>query len=79
MLQRVMRMIVEPSSSNRDVRAAMKLLLAAEAQNQTDERNESATNVEGIGILEVAAKLGIASSVTAIPETPAGSDTQTDE
>lgn len=78
MLQRVMRMIVEPSSSNRDVRQAFKLMLQAEAQNQSDERDESAINVEGSSVLEVAAKLGLASTVTAIPEATTGSDTEAD-
>lgn len=41
MVRRIVKIIADPASKNRDVIAASRVLVAAEGQNQTDERLES--------------------------------------
>ena len=56
-ISRLVRIVADPESSPREVTAASKALIAAEAQNQTDDRN-SETNDNRSRFLAIAERLG---------------------
>lgn len=72
MIRRVVQIIADPSSTKREVATASRVLLAAEAQNQTDERAEDDTIEQGNRFLEIAAGLGITTSIERIAEGGSG-------
>lgn len=68
MIRRVVGIIADPNSTKREVATASRVLLAAEAQNQTDERAEDDTIDTGNRFLEIAAGLGLSTSIERIAE-----------
>ena len=66
MVRRLMQIVANPKSTNREITSASRALIAAEAQNQTDEheieRTESADESRN-RFLEVANRLGIGTNV----------------
>jgi len=78
MIKQLMRVIANPNSQ-RDLERAAKLLMAAEAQNQADEHDETRVDEQRNRFFEVAEQLGIGNSVGRISSRPAdGSDTKSD-
>lgn len=63
MIKRLIRVVADPSSSNRDIAAASRVLISAEQQNQQDDQYEMDSNQRGNRFLDVAAGLGIAKAI----------------
>lgn len=75
MIRRLMQIIADPTSSNREVTAASRAIISAESQNQTDAHkdDERATIDEGRNrFLEIANRLGIRTNLEPVAEEPAG-------
>ena len=77
MITRVMQIIADPSSTKREVATASRVLLAAEAQNQTDQRSDDAVDEQRNRFLEIAAGLGIAKAVEQLPKNRSNIDPDT--
>jgi hypothetical protein len=77
MIRRVMQIIADPDSTKREVATASRVLLAAEAQNQTDQRSDDAVDQRRNRFLDVAAGLGIATAVERLSENRSNSDPDT--
>jgi hypothetical protein len=74
MIKRLIRIVADPNSSNRDINAACRTLMAAEQQNQQDEQHEVGVEQGRNRFLDVAAGLGIAKAL----EQLSGDGTATD-
>ncbi len=74
MIKRLIRTVVDPSSSARDVTAASRVLIAAEQQNQQDDQHEVDTQQGRNRFLDVAAGLGIAKALEQLSDEGTGTD-----
>jgi hypothetical protein len=70
----LLRIIADPTSSKREVIAASRTLIAAEKQNQEDDRDDAEADREGNRFLEVARQLGLEVAIERIPESGADDD-----
>ena len=67
LVKKLVRVIADPQSSAREVTAASRALIAAEAQNQSDECNAE-TDAGRNRFLEIAERLGLGSSLANLAE-----------
>lgn len=74
-IQTMMLTLADKTASVREKSTAAKVLLAAEKQNQTDERHSDRMQQDGNRFLAVAERLGIVPTIERIPEEPGGGDT----
>jgi hypothetical protein len=74
-IRQLIKVIADPKSSPREKTSAAKALMAAEAQNQSDEHKVIDVQVRNINVDEIAAELGIETSIVLDAEaTRIGSD-----
>lgn len=62
LIRRLVRIIADPTSTPREVTSASRALIAAEGQNQTDDRDNMEADESRNRFLDIAARLGIAGS-----------------
>ena len=77
MIRRVVQIIADPESTKREVATASRVLLTAESQNQTDQRDDDAVDQRRNRFLDIAAGLGIATAVERISENRSSDDSGT--
>jgi hypothetical protein len=72
LVRRLTAIIADPNSTTREVTAASRALIAAEAQNQSDEQRDEQIDESRNRFLDIAERLGITTTIEQLPE--AGSD-----
>lgn len=75
LVRRLVAIIANPDSTAREVTSASRALIAAEAQNQSDEHSDEQIDEQRNRFLAVAERLGIATTVEQLPEAGSGDDT----
>lgn len=73
-VRRLMRIIANPSSSNREATAAIKALITAESQNQSDDNRDEQIDERRNRFLDIAKELGITTHIEQIPEAGSSGD-----
>ena len=76
LVRRLTSILEDPASSAREVTAASRALIAAEAQNQSDEHRDEQIDQDRNRFLAVAERLGIAKTIEQLPEARSGNNTQ---
>lgn len=74
LIQQLMFVIADPASSKREKVSASRALIAAEAQNQSDEQRDEQIDEERNRFLDIAEKLGINTTIEQLPEARGNGD-----
>jgi len=74
LVRRLVAIIANPDSTAREVTSASRALIAAEAQNQSDEHSDEQIDEQRNRFLAVAERLGLETTIEQLPETGSGDD-----
>ena len=77
LVRRLVAIIANPDSTAREVTSASRALIAAEAQNQSDEHSEEQIDEQRNRFLAVAERLGLETTIEQLPERGSGDDSGT--
>ena len=77
LVRRLVAIIANPNSTAREVTSASRALIAAEAQNQSDEHSDEQIDEQRNRFLAVAERLGLETTIEQLPETGSGDDSGT--
>lgn len=77
LVRRLVAIIANPDSTAREVTSASRALIAAEAQNQSDEHSDEQIDEQRNRFLAVAERLGLETTIEQLPETGSSDDSGT--
>ena len=77
LVRRLVAIIANPDSTAREVTSASRALIAAEAQNQSDEHSDEQIDEQRNRFLAVAERLGLETTIEQLPEGGSGDDSGT--
>ena len=77
LIKQLMFVIADPASSKREKVSASRALIAAEAQNQSDEHSDEQIDEQRNRFLAVAERLGLETTIEQLPETGSSDDSGT--
>lgn len=77
LVRRLVAIIANPNSTAREVTSASRALIAAEAQNQSDEHSDEQIDEQRNRFLAVAERLGLETTIKQLPEGGSGDDSGT--
>ena len=77
LVRRLVAIIANPNSTAREVTSASRALIAAEAQNQSDEHSDEQIDEQRNRFLAVAERLGLETTIEQLPETGSSEDSGT--
>ncbi len=77
LVRRLVAIIANPDSTAREVTSASRALIAAEAQNQSDEHSDEQIDEQRNRFLAVAERLGLETTIEQLPEAGSGDDSGT--
>jgi hypothetical protein len=76
LVRRLIAIVADPNSTSREATQASNALMKAESQNQADEHRNEQVDEERNRFLDIAERLGIATTVRQLPEARGSDDTE---